>query len=164
MMLALSQYGSMSPFPELQAVPSMSLATSSSALLGGILIGLSAVILMLFNGRVAGISGMLRGLLTRDLQALSERLLFLAALVAGAGVVGHWMGQLPQARPGFPGWLLGVAGVLVGFGTALARGCTSGHGVCGLARFSLRSLMAVMMFLGVAIATTFLVRHVWGIA
>ncbi|MDE3010713.1 MAG: YeeE/YedE family protein [Pseudomonadota bacterium] len=133
-------------------------------LAGGVLIGASAVVLMLFNGRVAGVSGMVRGLFTRDSFALAERLLFLAALVAGAALVEQWTGMSPSARPAFPAWLLAMAGVLVGFGTALARGCTSGHGVCGLARGSLRSLVAVLVFVAVAMLTTFVVRHVWGIA
>ncbi len=142
----------------------MSLSPYLTALAGGILIGAAAVILMLCNGRIAGVSGMVRGLFSRDLPDVFQRLLFLTSLVAGAALLEHWSGQLPQARPNFPAWLLGLAGVLVGLGTSLAHGCTSGHGVCGLARFSLRSLTAVLVFLSVAIATTFAVRHFWGIA
>ena len=142
----------------------MSLSAYLPALTGGILIGAAAVILMLCNGRIAGISGMVRGLLARDRTQAFEHLVFLASLVAGAALVEHWTGRVPQDRPDFPAWMLGLAGVLVGVGTSYARGCTSGHGVCGLARFSLRSLVAVLVFLSVAIATTFVVRHLWFIA
>jgi len=142
----------------------MSLNPYLSSLAGGVLIGAAAVLLMLCNGRIAGISGMVRGLLGRDGVAVCGRLLFLGSLVAGAALVERWSGQVPQARADFPGWLLGLAGVLVGLGTSLAQGCTSGHGVCGLARFSPRSLVAVLVFLGVAMLTTFAVRHLWGIA
>jgi uncharacterized membrane protein YedE/YeeE len=91
------------------------------------------------------------------------RLLFLVGLVAGTAAYGLW-GATTPARHGFPVWLLVVAGLLTGYGTAQANGCTSGHGVCGLARFSLRSLVATATFLGVAIVTTFVVRHVVGLA
>lgn len=132
------------------------------ALGGGTLIGLSAIFLLFFNGRIAGISGMLRGLLPPSRKALPH-LVFLLGLVAGAGAYGYGTGTLPSARPEFPPLLLGVAGVLVGTGTALARGCTSGHGVCGLARFSRRSFISVGLFLSSAMVTTYLVRHIWGI-
>ena len=135
-----------------------------AALGGGVLIGSAAAMLMLFNGRIAGVSGMVRGLLVRDRVAVLERLLFLAGLVAGAALFERWSGHYPAPREHFPGLLLAAAGVLVGLGTGLARGCTSGHGVCGLARFSPRSMVAVGLFLSTAMVTTYLVRHVWGIA
>lgn len=85
-------------------------------------------------------------------------------LVAGAGIYETWSGQPPLPREHFPPHLLAISGLLVGSGTALARGCTSGHGVCGLARFSPRSLASVAIFLSTAIITTYGVRHLWHIA
>lgn len=135
----------------------------AAPLAGGLLIGSAAAGLLLFNGRVAGVSGMLRDLFTvRAGQAL-ERAVFLFGLVLGAWLYAAWSGQIPVAREHFPAWLLVLAGVFTGLGTGVARGCTSGHGVCGLARFSVRSLVAVAVFLGVAMLTTYLVRHWWGI-
>ena len=133
-------------------------------LVGGMCIGGSAAALLQFNGRIAGISGMLRGLLASSGAQRLERLVFLAGLVVGAAAIEHYTGQLPQAREHFPGWLLVVAGVLVAIGTTLAAGCTSGHGVCGLARLSPRSAVAVATFLSVAIVTTYVVRHLFGVA
>jgi hypothetical protein len=90
--------------------------------------------------------------------------LFLGGLVGGAALFYALNGHAPQARAAFPGFLLIVGGLLVGMGTGLARGCTSGHGVCGLARLSPRSLAATVTFLLVAIATTYAVRHVAHVA
>ena len=104
------------------------------ALAGGVLIGLSATLLLWLNGRVAGVSGILNGVLFPKAGDVSWRAMFLLGLVAG---------------------------LLVGFGTRMGNGCTSGHGVCGLGRLSMRSLAAVLTFMATAIATTFLVRHVW---
>jgi uncharacterized membrane protein YedE/YeeE len=142
----------------------MLLAEFVKPLAGGILIGLSAAILLFFNGRIAGISGITRGLFTKDRQQLAERFVFLLGLVVGAGVYGDWSGQLPQPRESFPPLLLAISGLLVGTGTSLARGCTSGHGVCGLARLSKRSFIAVGVFLSTAIVTTYIIRHIWQIA
>jgi len=132
-----------------------------AALAGGILIGSAAVLLLWLNGRIAGVSSMVSNVLFS-----SERLrpaLFLLGIVDGAALYYLLGGAVPVARDGFPVWLLAVAGVLVGIGTGLARGCTSGHGVCGLGRLSLRSLVATLIFLSVAILTTYLVRHVLGV-
>ncbi|MEQ1556101.1 MAG: YeeE/YedE family protein [Gallionella sp.] len=132
-----------------------------AALAGGILIGSAAVLLLWLNGRIAGVSSMVSNVLFS-----SERMrpaLFLLGIVDGAAVYYLLGGAVPVARDGFPVWLLAVAGVLVGIGTGLARGCTSGHGVCGLGRLSLRSLVATLIFLSVAILTTYLVRHVFGV-
>lgn len=137
--------------------------TPLSALLGGLLIGLSASLLLWLNGRIAGISSVLGRLLLWRAGDRVWRALFLLGLLLGAGA---WaaLGDTPHPqRSGLPLPLLLIAGLLSGYGTALANGCTSGHGVCGLARFSLRSLVATATFLGVAIITTFLARHVWGV-
>ncbi len=135
-----------------------------SALAGGLLIGAAASLLLWLNGRIAGIAGIAGGLLAWRPGEVLWRLLFLGGLVAGAGAFYALFGNAPTPRAEFPGWLLGVAGVLVGFGTSLGNGCTSGHGVCGLGRLSLRSLAATLTFLVTAIVTTFVVRHVFGVA
>jgi len=137
--------------------------TPFSALAGGVLIGASAVLLLWLNGRIAGISNIAGGLLDWRRGDVLWRLLFLAGLVAGAGLFYALFGDAPAPRAEFPVWLLGLGGVLVGFGTSLGSGCTSGHGVCGLGRLSARSLVATLVFLVTAIATTFVVRHVFGV-
>ncbi|HET9643209.1 MAG TPA: YeeE/YedE thiosulfate transporter family protein [Burkholderiaceae bacterium] len=133
--------------------------TPVAAAIGGALIGLAAVLLWLLNGRVAGISGIAGGLWFSTQQERRWRLLFLAGLVLGAGLWALLAGA-PAVRPRFPAGLLMLAGLLVGFGTSLAGGCTSGHGVCGVARGSSRSFVATIVFLAVALATTGVVRHV----
>ncbi|HUN94348.1 MAG TPA: YeeE/YedE thiosulfate transporter family protein [Burkholderiaceae bacterium] len=134
--------------------------TPWSALAGGALIGLAAVALLAADGRIAGVSGIAAGLWGAPRGDRAWRWLFNLGLVVGAGA---WtlggLASVPVARPEFPAPLLVVAGLLVGYGTSLAGGCTSGHGVCGLARFSSRSLVATLVFLGVAMLTTFIVRH-----
>ncbi len=137
--------------------------TPVTALAGGLLIGTSAVLFLWLNGRVAGISNIAAGLLAGRRGDTAWRLLFLGGLVAGAAAVHAVSGAVPTARTAFPGWLLAVAGLLVGFGTSLANGCTSGHGVCGLGRLSARSLAATLIFLAAGIVTTFVVRHVFGV-
>jgi len=132
-----------------------------AALAGGILIGSSAVLLLWLNGRIAGVSSMVSNVLFSSERMLPA--LFLMGIVDGAALYYLLGGAVPVAREGFPMWLLAAAGVLVGIGTGLARGCTSGHGVCGLGRLSLRSLLATLIFLSVAIVTTYLVRHVLGV-
>ena len=137
--------------------------TPLNALLGGLLIGTSATLLLWLNGRIAGVTGMVTGLLVKPSASQIWRLLFLIGLVAGTAAYSFWEATTPL-RQGFPVWLLIVAGLLTGYGTAQANGCTSGHGVCGLARFSVRSLVATGTFLGVAIITTYIVRHLVGLA
>jgi uncharacterized protein len=137
--------------------------TPGTALLGGALIGAAAALLLWFNGEIAGVSGVLRGLLPPRRGAILWRLLFIIGLVGGAALYYRLLGNAPLARPDFPHSLLVAAGLLVGFGTGLARGCTSGHGVCGLARLSPRSLAATACFLIVAVIATYVVRHVIGI-
>lgn len=136
--------------------------TPVAALLGGALIGLAATLLYAGLGRIAGISGVLTQTLEQS-AGRGWRLAFLVGLVAGAGAwfaLGH---DVPVQRAGFPlPWLL-LAGVLVGFGTRMGNGCTSGHGICGLARLSKRSLVAVAVFMGVAFATVYVLRHALGV-
>ncbi len=134
--------------------------TPLSALLGGVLIALAAVLLLALNGRIAGVSGVAGGLWFSPRSELGWRLLFLLGLVLGTALQVLVSGQVPLPRVGFPTLAVVLAGLLVGYGTALSGGCTSGHGVCGLARYSLRSLAATLTFLVVGVATTFVVRHV----
>ena len=132
-----------------------------NALLGGVLIGSAATVFFWLNGRIAGISSVIVSLLfTKDRLWPA---LFIFGIVAGAGLFYALGGSAPVPRTSFPAWLLALAGVLVGYGTALARGCTSGHGVCGLGRLSLRSLVATLTFLSVGLLTTFVVRHIFGV-
>ena len=133
--------------------------TPVSAFLGGGLIGLAALLLYAGIGRIAGISGIVNNAIERR-QERGWRLAFLAGLLAAAAAWFAWSGEAP--RNGFPlPWLL-AAGLLVGFGTRLGNGCTSGHGICGLARLSKRSLAAVVAFMASGIATVYVVRHVIG--
>ena len=133
--------------------------TPYAALAGGVLIGLAAAILLLFNGRIAGISGILGGLLRPAAGGVGWRLAFLVGLV-GAPTVYALAAAPPRAHID-AGWMgLVAAGLLVGIGTRYGAGCTSGHGVCGLSRRSPRSLVATLAFMGAGFATVYTVRHV----
>lgn len=132
-----------------------------TAVAGGVLIGLSATLLLWLNGRVAGVSGIFNGVLFPQRGDVAWRAAFLVGLVAAAGLYIALEPGAPQPRADFPRAGLVVAGLLVGFGTRMSNGCTSGHGVCGLGRLSMRSLAAVTTFMATAIATTFVVRHLW---
>ncbi|MFO1069555.1 MAG: YeeE/YedE family protein [Geminicoccaceae bacterium] len=132
-----------------------------AGLAGGALIGASAVVLMLLLGRIAGISGILGGLLPPEPAAdRGWRLAFLAGLVGGPVLLAALTGSAAIGAPVVATPVLVVAGLLVGAGTTLGSGCTSGHGVCGLSRLSPRSLAATATFMATAIVTVFLVRHV----
>lgn len=128
-------------------------------LAGGALIGASAALLLVANGRIAGISGILGGLLPPSSRDWAWRMAFLIGLLAGPLLFRAVAGRWPEIRIGVSWPMLVAAGLLVGFGTRLGSGCTSGHGVCGLARLSPRSVAAVMTFMATAIVTVFLVRH-----
>jgi len=141
----------------------MAIGTFLPALLGGALIGLAATLLLWLNGRLSGISGILWRLFFAQQGDTLWRVLFLAGVVGGAALYYALFDEAPAARETFPVWLLVVAGFLVGYGTSLGNGCTSGHGVCGLGRLSLRSLVATVIFLLTAIITTFVVRHWLGV-
>jgi len=137
----------------------MSLSPFIPALLGGAFIGLAATFLLWLNGRLAGISGILWRAFFAKPGDVMWRVLFLIGVVGGAALYYLMYDDAPVARETFPAGLLIVGGFLVGYGTSLGNGCTSGHGVCGLGRLSLRSLVATVIFLLTAIATTFVVRH-----
>ncbi|MEJ1958449.1 MAG: YeeE/YedE thiosulfate transporter family protein [Nitrosomonadales bacterium] len=139
----------------------MSVHNITNALTGGVLIGSAAALLFWLNGRIAGVSGVISNLLFYKDRIWPA--LFLVGIVAGAALFYAFGGSAPVPRTTFPAGLLAIAGILVGFGTALARGCTSGHGVCGLGRLSLRSLVATLTFLSVGLLTTFVVRHIFGV-
>ena len=133
------------------------------ALSGGALIGTAAVLLMLLNGRIAGISGILAGALTQSLDDRGWRFAFVAGLIVAPFVLGFW--GCPLSQPEMPeSWfLIVIAGLLTGFGARLGSGCTSGHGVCGMARLSRRSIAATATFMASAIVTVAITRHVWGL-
>lgn len=132
--------------------------TPWASLAGGMLIGLSAAVFVLFNGRIAGISGILGGLLEWPKGDVAWRVAFLAGLIGASLVYGAVL-TLPEVRidADFP--TLIIAGLLVGVGTRYGSGCTSGHGVCGLSRMSPRSLVATVAFMLAGFATVFVVRH-----
>ena len=133
------------------------------ATLGGAMIGLAAVLLMATLGRIAGISGIVGGLTTADGNAeRGWRLAFLLGLIGTPAVIGLFMPALMHSEFTVSLPLVILAGVVVGIGTTLGNGCTSGHGVCGTARLSMRSLLATMTFMSTGVATTFLVRHILG--
>lgn len=140
------------------------MTSSILSLLGGALIGLSASLLLLANGRVAGISGVVGSLMAPVRGDIAWRLLFLGGLLTG-GLLLVWLSPESFAAPsslsggGFA--MLAAAGLLVGFGSRLGNGCTSGHGVCGISRLSVRSLVATLTFVATGFLTVFLVRHVF---
>jgi uncharacterized membrane protein YedE/YeeE len=130
------------------------------ATLGGVLIGLSAVLLMGFSGRIAGISGIVGGLLPpKPAQDRTWRLAFILGLVLAPLLMQWATGDSGVGAPVAGLSVLLPAGLLVGIGTALGNGCTSGHGICGMARLSLRSAVAVACFVATAMVTVFLTRH-----
>ena len=133
--------------------------TPWSALAGGAIIGVAAAMFALVNGRIAGVSGILGGLLRPTLPDLGWRVAFIAGLIV-APIVYVAFAQLPPivVDAGYP--VLIVAGLLVGAGTRFGAGCTSGHGVCGLSRASPRSLVATLAFMAAGFVTVFVARHV----
>ncbi len=134
--------------------------TPVSGLIGGLLIGLATVLLLLLNGRIAGISDIVGGLLARKGSEVGWRAVFVVGLLLGAfaymlATGGTFPVRIEASLP-----VMVVAGLLVGFGTRLGAGCTSGHGVSGIARFSKRSIVATLVFIGSGIITVFLSHHV----
>jgi uncharacterized membrane protein YedE/YeeE len=136
--------------------------TPGSALAGGLLIGIAAAMFLLLNGRIAGISGVLGGLLQPARGDVAWRLAFVLGLV-GAPWAYAAVATLPARQIDATWPALVLAGLLVGVGTRYGSGCTSGHGVCGMARLSPRSVVATAVFMGAGFATVFLTRHVFGL-
>lgn len=136
--------------------------TPWTALAGGVLIGIAAASFILLNGRIAGISGVLGGLLAPGAGDIGWRIAFLVGLI-GAPLLWLLAADLPaiEVKAGYPALI--VAGLLVGIGTRYGSGCTSGHGVCGLSRLSPRSLVATLAFMAAGFVTVFLIRHVIGV-
>lgn len=132
--------------------------TPGAALAGGLLIGLAAAVFVLFNGRIAGISGILGGLIKPRSGDIGWRLAFTGGLI-GAPVIYSLFWRLPDIHIEANPVTLISAGLIVGFGTRIGSGCTSGHGVCGISRLSPRSIVATLTFMATGFVTVFLVRH-----
>jgi uncharacterized membrane protein YedE/YeeE len=141
----------------------MSEFTPVSALVGGLLIGGSASLFLVLSGRVAGISGILGGLLQPTRKDVGWRLAFVAGLLLAPLIYTAAGGAVPHAEINAAPGLLVVAGLLVGMGTRLGAGCTSGHGVCGVGRGSPRSIAATVIFMTTAVVTVFIARHLAGL-
>lgn len=130
------------------------------SLAGGMLIGVAAVLLLALHGRIFGVSGIVNGVLDRKHGDRDWRSALLVGVVLGALL---WMLVAPTPaapRVGFPGWALAFGGLLVGAGTRVGSGCTSGHGICGISRLSARSLVATATFMASGVITLYLTRHV----
>ena len=136
--------------------------TPWASLAGGAMIGLSAALFVLLNGRIAGISGVLGGLFSRAREGVAQRLLFVLGLLL-APLLWQLFGELPaiEFTVGWQGLL--AAGLLVGIGARYGAGCTSGHGVCGISRLSPRSLVATLAFMASGFATVYVLRHGLGV-
>lgn len=130
-----------------------------NGLVGGMLIGLSATILLTANGRIAGISGIFNGALFTK-GDITWRWLFIGGLLLGCGIYEFGFAATPTPISAFAPLSMVVGGFIVGVGTRMGGGCTSGHGVCGLGRLSSRSLVAVITFLVTGFVTVFLMRHI----
>ena len=137
--------------------------TPVAGAVGGAMIGLAAVLLMAVNGRIAGISGIVDGLLAPMREGFDWKAAFVAGLILAPLI--YWLIAGTRPAVDFPHneYLVALGGLLVGYGTRLGSGCTSGHGVCGLARLSKRSLAATLTFMASGFATVFLLRHVAGL-
>lgn len=138
--------------------------TPFTSLLGGALIGLSAVVLLASHGRIAGISGIVSRILppSVDKAGLPQAIIFLIGLLLAAPLWFFLTGAAPVQVVSGNGLLLVIAGLLVGFGSVIGNGCTSGHGVCGISRGSARSIAATIIFMATAFVTVFILRHVVG--
>jgi uncharacterized membrane protein YedE/YeeE len=136
--------------------------TPLTSLAGGLLIGLASAAMLVFNGRIAGISGITGGVLKADRGDTLWRALFVAGLLVGGFVYALAAPEAFAITIDRSTGALVVAGLLVGFGTQMGNGCTSGHGICGLSRFSIRSLVAVVTFMSFAALVVFLVGRFFG--
>lgn len=129
------------------------------SLFGGMLLGLSAVILLFFNGKIAGISGIFSGIISPKKHDTRWRIVFIIAMVVG-GILASWAFEIPFAKEfPFSPLLVALGGIFVGVGTKLGNGCTSGHGICGMGRLSKRSIVATITFMATAIITVFVQHH-----
>ena len=137
--------------------------TPVSAAVGGALIGLSALLLWFANGRIAGISGIVGSLWTPRTGDVAWRIAFIVGLIISPLLYRAAGGAWPKITITAPTGIIVAAGLLVGYGSRLGGGCTSGHGVCGMARLSPRSLAATAIFMATAIATNFVLRHLIGV-
>lgn len=133
--------------------------TPFSALGGGALIGISVTLLLLFNGRIAGISGIMNGVFFAPKNDRLWRLIFLLGLVLGAVIFQLVRPDFNIPRQHYPLFLLGAGGILIGIGTRMSGGCTSGHGICGIANLSIRSLIATLTFMVAGMITVYIIRH-----
>ena len=137
--------------------------TPFSAFFGGMLIGLSVILLLFLKGRITGISGMMYGVIEMRGKEKIWRAAFLVGVILGAIIFQIVMPGFMQPRQGYPLWLLIPGGFLVGLGTRIGSGCTSGHGICGIARLSMRSILATLVFMTTGIITVFVIRHGLGV-
>jgi len=133
--------------------------TPLSAMSGGALIGISVTLLLLFNGRIGGVSGIMGGVFFAPKSDRIWRLTFLAGLILGAFIFQLLMPDFNVLRQNYPLSLLGLGGFLIGVGTRMSGGCTSGHGICGIANLSIRSLIATLIFMATGIITVYILRH-----
>lgn len=129
------------------------------SLFGGMLLGLSATLLMLVNGKIAGISGVCTGILLPKNHEFPWRVVFAIGMVIGGFSIAQFTDIAVPESLGFSNWYLAVAGLLVGIGTRMGNGCTSGHGICGIGRLSPRSIVATSVFMFVAAITVFVRLH-----
>ena len=136
--------------------------TPWASLAGGALLGIAAAMLIFFNGRIAGISGIVGGLVKPRLHDVSWRIAFISGLII-APLLWQIFSALPPIQIGASNTLLVVSGLLVGVGTRFGAGCTSGHGVCGISRLSPRSIIATLSFMFAGFVTVYVVRHILGI-
>jgi uncharacterized membrane protein YedE/YeeE len=134
--------------------------TPLSALLGGALIGISITLLLLFNGRMAGVSGIMNELFNSPKNERIWRLIFLIGLILGALIFHFFSPGFFIPRQGYPLWLVALGGFLVGIGTRLGSGCTSGHGICGIANLSKRSIFATLTFMATGMLTVYIIKHI----
>lgn len=137
--------------------------TSLPTMAGGLLIAISASLLMLFNGRIAGISGILNGILYTKHPDKHWRILFIIGLLAGGLLFQIIIPNYNLPRENYPRLLLVIGGFLIGIGTRLANGCVSGHGICGISLLAKRSLLATTLFMLSGMITVYIMRHVLGV-
>ncbi|MCG3810873.1 YeeE/YedE family protein [Photobacterium damselae] len=126
------------------------------ALIGGMLLGVSALLLLLLNGKIAGISGILAGVLKLQQKDTFWRGLFIVGMVVSGYLFSNLGFSLPESYPMSQWWVVIIAGFLVGLGTNTGNGCTSGHGICGIGRLSIRSIVATIIFMATAVITVYL--------